>query len=161
MCLWQHLMSCVAVRSSGCVWPHYIHSNMFSSRHGVDLACVLICLCGVVSLVPFSLCNKLHSIIIRKHLLSNLWILEKCNLRNTIYSNELASPATDPLHQTLANCTVESTQCTMPIYKLLSTIMTSIQWICLRTAIVLGGAQHCSSIAPLLRRSFEGGNEIV
>ena len=24
MCLWQDLMSCVAVHSSGCVWPHHV-----------------------------------------------------------------------------------------------------------------------------------------
>ena len=31
------------------------HSNMFSSRHGVDLACVLICLHGIVSQVALTL----------------------------------------------------------------------------------------------------------
>ena len=41
----QDLMSCVAVHSSGCVSDHItFHSNMFTSRPGMDLACVLISL---------------------------------------------------------------------------------------------------------------------
>ena len=43
-----------------CLTSLHFNFYMFSSRHGVDLACVLICLCGVVSSVPLSLLHPLY-----------------------------------------------------------------------------------------------------
>ena len=43
MCLWQDLMSCVAVHSSGCVWPHHISTcsapDMTWTWHVCSSAC--------------------------------------------------------------------------------------------------------------------------
>ena len=43
-----------------CLTTLHFNFYMFSSRHGVDLACMRICLQGIVSPVPLSLLHALY-----------------------------------------------------------------------------------------------------